>query len=111
MLQNKLISEKWPTIRLVLYGLVAVGCAAAVAFGYIDEDQSQSVQANVGLILGALGAALAAANINKPNTELPLEYGGHVFEPPTIEIPTITAAQAQAAVDRARAEIENQLGR
>ncbi len=55
-----------PPVRKAIYGLVAAGAIALVAFGVVTQDQlDQWVQSASGVI-AALAAILALANVNPP---------------------------------------------
>lgn len=118
------LAQYWPTIRQVIYGILAAGLAVAAAAGWITSEQSDQWLAHAVTALGALGFIVAGLYVPKapdsaPKTE-PVEYTptpnmgirpefGPVI--PWRETAQSVTTQAQATVDQARAELERRLGR
>lgn len=118
------LAQYWPTIRQVIYGILAAGLAVAAAAGWITSEQSDQWLAHAVTALGALGFIVAGLYVPKapdsaPKTE-PVVYtpassmGTRPEFGPVIpwrDTAESVAAQAQATVDQARAELERRLGR
>ncbi|MEU4709522.1 hypothetical protein AB0G00_24160 [Nocardia salmonicida] len=67
--------EKSAAIRLAIYSVGGVICAALVLFGVIDQTQADSVLTQLGGLVGIALAALAAFNVNrtKPEAKAPVD--------------------------------------
>lgn len=118
------LAQYWPTIRQVIYGILAAGLAVAAAAGWITSEQSDQWLAHAVTALGALGFIVAGLYVPKapdsaPKTE-PVEYTPTHLPGAQPDLNTwrdavdqirSTVGQAQTTVDQTRAELERRLGR
>lgn len=79
------IQKAYPNLRLAIYGVLAAVLGAAALFGFVTQDQADSILLNAGSALGAVGLLLAAMNVTKP--------GDHPAPEP-IDIPALADAVA-----------------
>ena len=58
--------SKWftPARRKAIYGIVAAGSVALVAFGVITDDQLNEAVQQAASVIAALAALLALVNVN-----------------------------------------------
>ena len=58
--------SKWftPSRRKAIYGIVAAGSVALVAFGVITDDQLNEAVQQAASVIAALAALLALVNVN-----------------------------------------------
>lgn len=79
------IQKAYPNLRLAIYGVLAAVLGAAALFGFVTQDQADSILVNAGSALGAVGLLLAAMNVTKP---------GDQPAPEPIDIPALADAVA-----------------
>lgn len=113
------LAQYWPTIRQVIYGILAAGLAVAAAAGWITSEQSDQWLAHAVTALGALGFIVAGLYVPKapdaapkmePVGASPLEIQGFPQENIAQRFEELRRAR-QVSVDQARAELERRLGR
>ncbi|WP_032384707.1 hypothetical protein [Rhodococcoides fascians] len=73
----KNVLSQYPALRASIYAVVAGALGVAAVFGFVTQDQVDSVLANAGLGLGAIGSLLALLNLSgkkesATSSELPL---------------------------------------
>lgn len=109
----KNVLSQYPALRASIYAVVAGALGVAAVFGFVTQDQVDSVLANAGLGLGAIGSLLALLNLSgkkeATSPELPLpaiDYdllAAKVQQyqlPSALQMPTVTAA-VSAGIDAA----------
>lgn len=125
------LAQYWPTIRQVIYGILAAGLAVAAAAGWITSEQSDQWLAHAVTALGALGFIVAGLYVPKAPDAAPKD-GFHPYIPNYVEESQRArdftevalragqqviqqghqaASDAAAQVDLARAKLERRLGR
>ena len=65
------LAQYWPTIRQVVYGVLAAGLAVAAAAGWITSEQSDQWLAHAVTALGALGFIVAGLYVPKAPASAP----------------------------------------
>ncbi|MFI5434503.1 hypothetical protein ACHMZP_21815 [Rhodococcus baikonurensis] len=112
----------WPSLRKVIYILLAAGLAVAFTYGKVDAAQQASILESASQVLGFVGFVLAALYTPKggriigDKTDVPVEYNVIATAPsPSITIPLPSAAQitsvAGPTIAELRARLEQSLGR
>lgn len=111
----------WPSLRKVIYILLAAGLAVAFTYGKVDAAQQASILESASQVLGFVGFVLAALYTPKggriigDKTDVPVEYNVIATAPsPSITIPLPSVEQITAAVEptvsELRARLEQTLG-
>lgn len=111
----------WPSLRKVIYILLAAGLAVAFTYGKVDAAQQASILESASQVLGFVGFVLAALYTPKggriigDKTDVPVEYNVRGPAPsPSITIPLPSAAQltsvAGPTIAELRARVEKSLG-
>ncbi|MET3956877.1 hypothetical protein ABIE52_003743 [Rhodococcus sp. OAS809] len=114
----------WPSLRKVIYILLAAGLAVAFTYGKVDAAQQASILESASQVLGFVGFVLAALYTPKggriigDKTDVPVEYNVSAPTPspsPSITIPLPSAEQitsvAGPTIAELRARVEQTLGR
>lgn len=114
----------WPSLRKVIYILLAAGLAVAFTYGKVDAAQQASILESASQVLGFVGFVLAALYTPKggriigDKTDVPVEYNVIATAPspsPSITIPLPSAEQitslAGPTIAELRARVEQTLGR
>lgn len=112
----------WPSLRKVIYILLAAGLAVAFTYGKVDAAQQASILESASQVLGFVGFVLAALYTPKggriigDKTDVPVEYNVIATAPsPSITIPLPNAEQITAVagptIAELRARVEQTLGR
>lgn len=116
----------WPSLRKVIYILLAAGLAVAFTYGKVDAAQQASILESASQVLGFVGFVLAALYTPKggriigDKTDVPVEYNVGAPAPspspsPSITIPLPSAEQitsvAGPTIAELRARVEQTLGR
>ena len=60
----KNVLSNYPALRAGIYAVVAGALGVAAVFGFVTQDQVDSVLANVGLALGAATSVIALFNLS-----------------------------------------------
>lgn len=114
----------WPSLRKVIYILLAAGLAVAFTYGKVDAAQQASILESASQVLGFVGFVLAALYTPKggriigDKTDVPVEYNVIATAPspsPSLTIPLPSAEQitsvAGPTIAELRARVEQTLGR
>ncbi|MGX6513243.1 hypothetical protein [Rhodococcus sp. SJ-2] len=115
------LAKYWPTIRQVVYGLLAAALALAAGAGWITQDDADQWLAQAVTLLGAIGFVVAGLFVDKtsPAQEQKIENAVRVgveqaawAASPAVDAVIERAGQhAQSELERVRAEAERLLGR
>lgn len=125
------IAKHWPTIRQVIYGILAAALAVAAGAGWITDTQSEQWLNHAVTLLGALGFIVAGLYVDRSpkvigdGTDTPVEYsvqvgsgdaggdggwpgggvGGATFGTPVVPVPPVSP------LEQVIAEARRHLGR
>ena len=121
-------AKYWPTIRQVVYGILAAALALAAGAGWITQDNADQWLAQAVTLLGAVGFVVAGLFVDKtsPAQEQKIEHAVQVGVERATHTPAVTVSvdravvqdavevaqrEAQAVRDHLRAEAGRLLGR
>lgn len=115
------IAKYWPTIRQVVYGILAAGLAIAASAGWITDAQSEQWLAHLVTALGAVGFIVAGLFVDRtsPAQEQKIEHAVQVGVEragvrvnATVSPPVVHQVRehVESAFDRILAERDRYLG-
>jgi len=111
----------WPSLRKVIYILLAAGLAVAFTYGKVTAEQQASILESATQVLAFVGFVIAILYTPKggavigDKTDVPVEYSVRSTSPaPSITIPLPSVEQITSAagptIAELRARVEQSLG-
>ena len=111
----------WPSLRKVIYILLAAGLAVAFTYGKVTAEQQASILESATQVLAFVGFVIAILYTPKggavigDKTDVPVEYSVRSTNPgPSITIPLPSVEQITSAagptIAELRARVEESLG-
>ncbi|ROZ49394.1 hypothetical protein EEB13_05580 [Rhodococcus sp. WS3] len=110
------IANLWPSLRQVIYTVLAAILGLLVMFGWVSADQQLGILTQAGTLLGAIGFIMAAfytpggPKVIGDNTDTPVEYNvTTTTSTPSITIHAPSVEQITSTVGPTIAELRARL--
>lgn len=110
------IATLWPSLRQVIYTLLAAGLGAAFVYGKVTAEQQATILDTATQVLGFVGFVLAALYTPKggkiigDKTDVPVEYNVTATTPaPSITVRLPSVEQITAVVEPTVSELRARL--